>query len=149
MKTYKYRLLACLAFLSLAFAPKLEPTLKDAFKKDFYVGAALNQNHVSGRNPAGQDLVKKQFNSITAENLLKWVWVHPRLSQYNFKPADDFVAFGERHKMFMVGHTLVWHQQTPSWVFDDDKGQPVSRQVLLQRLKDHITTVVGRYIGMK
>ena len=49
--------------------------------------------------------------------------------------------------MFIVGHTLVWHQQTPRWVFEDATGAPVSRDTLLARLHDHIQTVVGRYRG--
>ncbi len=57
------------------------------------------------------------------------------------------VAFGERSGMFIVGHTLVWHKQTPQWVFQDSSGNAVSRDTLLARLRDHIHTVVGRYRG--
>src|SRR5438094_1833132 len=49
--------------------------------------------------------------------------------------------------MFIVGHNLVWHNQTPRWVFEDSGGTPVSRDTLLARLRDHIHTVVGRYKG--
>ena len=66
---------------------------------------------------------------------------------YDFDAADRYVAFGERHGMFVVGHTLVWHNQTPRWVFEDPAGHPVSRDTLIARLRDHITTVVGRYRG--
>src|SRR3989454_988606 len=68
----------------------------------------------------------------------------------NWLHAMDAVllaAFGERDGMFIVGHTLVWHQQTPRWVFQDSSGNPVSRDTLLARLRDHIETVVGRYRG--
>jgi endo-1,4-beta-xylanase len=147
MKTKKYWIGACLAALSLGFVQKSEPTLKDTFKPDFYVGAALSNGHVNGRDAQGQALVKKQFNTISPENLLKWGPVHPQPDQYNFKPADDYVAFGQQNKMFIVGHTLVWHQQTPDWVFEDQEGKPVSREVLLKRMQDHINTVVGRYKG--
>jgi endo-1,4-beta-xylanase len=147
MKTKRYWIGACLAVLCLGFVQKSEPTLKERFKKDFYVGAALNNGHVSGRDQQGQALIKKQFNTISPENLLKWGPVHPRPDEYNFKPADEYLAFGQKHDMFIVGHTLVWHQQTPDYVFEDEKGQPVSRQVLLKRMQDHITTVVGRYKG--
>jgi endo-1,4-beta-xylanase len=57
------------------------------------------------------------------------------------------VAFGEKHHMVIIGHTLVWHNQTPRWVFQDDKGTPVDRETLLGRMRDHIHTVVGRYKG--
>jgi endo-1,4-beta-xylanase len=49
--------------------------------------------------------------------------------------------------MVMIGHTLVWHNQTPAWVFEDGKGNPADRETLLKRLRDHIHTVVGRYKG--
>jgi endo-1,4-beta-xylanase len=147
MKTKKYWIGACLAALSLGFVQKSEPALKEAFEKDFYVGAALNNGHVNGRDLPGQALVKKQFNTITPENMLKWGPVHPQPDQYNFQPVDAFVAFGEQNKMFIVGHTLVWHQQTPDWVFEDAPGKAVSREVLLKRMQHHINTVVGRYKG--
>ena len=82
-----------------------------------------------------------QFNSITPENLLKWAPVHPDPGRFDFAAADRFVARGQRHGMFIVGHTLVWHQQTPAWVFAGD------RDTLLARMREHITTVVGRYRG--
>ncbi|RTQ48235.1 endo-1,4-beta-xylanase [Hymenobacter gummosus] len=127
--------------------PKSEPALKDVYKKDFYVGAALNQRQSSGQDAQATALIRQQFNTISPENLLKWGPVHPRPGQYNFQPADAYVAFGQQHKMFIIGHTLLWHQQTPKWVFEDEAGQPVSREVLLQRLQEHIRTVVGRYKG--
>lgn len=136
-----------LAGICLGLIPKPEPALKDAYRKDFYIGAALNQRQSSGQDAQATRLIRQQFNTISPENLLKWGPVHPRPGQYNFQPADAYVAFGEEHKQFIIGHTLLWHQQTPKWVFEDEAGQPVSREVLLRRLEDHITTVVGRYKG--
>ena len=121
--------------------------MKAAFKQDFYVGAALNYRQISGQDARATELIKQQFNTISPENLLKWGPVHPQPDTYNFKPADAYVAFGQQHKIFIIGHTLLWHQQTPKWVFEDATGQPVSREVLLKRLEDHINTVVGRYKG--
>src|SRR5437773_4789953 len=122
-------------------------TLRTAFEGAFLVGAALNVAQFSGRDTAGAALVRAQFNAITPENVLKWQSVHPRPGVYDFATADQYVAFGERDGMFIVGHTLVWHQQTPRWVFQDSSGNPVSRDTLLARLRDHIHTVVGRYRG--
>ncbi len=122
-------------------------TLRTAFEGAFLVGAALNVAQFSGRDTAGAALVRAQFNAITPENVLKWQSVHPRPGVYDFATADQYVAFGERDGMFIVGHTLVWHQQTPRWVFQDSSGNPVSRDTLLARLRDHIETVVGRYRG--
>ena len=121
--------------------------LKDAFKDDFCIGAALSADQISGREPEAMALMAKHFNSITPENILKWEEVHPKPGQYNFEAADRYVAFGEKHKMHIIGHTLVWWHQTPDWVFQDDSGKPVSRDVLLERMKEHIFTVMGRYRG--
>ena len=122
-------------------------TLKGAFAGSFLVGAAVNQDQFTEQDQRGAALVKAQFNTITSENVLKWERVHPRLGQYDFALPDKYVEFGERNGMFVVGHTLVWHQQTPRWVFEDASGAPVSRDTLLARLRDHIQTVVGRYRG--
>lgn len=147
MKSKQAFLYLALAGLGLGFGPKADRPLKDAFKKDFYVGAALNNRVISGRDPRTAALVKQQFNTISPENLLKWEAVHPQPNQYNFQPADDYVAFGQENKMWVIGHTLMWHQQTPKWVFEDGAGKPASRELLLKRLEEHISTVVGRYKG--
>ncbi|MFD3002343.1 endo-1,4-beta-xylanase [Pontibacter toksunensis] len=122
-------------------------TLKEAFKDDFYVGAALNGRQVNNMDAQGVALIEKEFNTISPENLLKWESVHPQPDAYNFEPADNYVALGEKNDMFVVGHALVWHNQTPKWVFEDEQGNPVSREVLLKRMEDHIKTVAGRYKG--
>ncbi|KAA3437685.1 endo-1,4-beta-xylanase [Rufibacter hautae] len=124
-----------------------EPSLKQVFKDDFYVGAALNYQQASGKDPKAEAIISKHFSTITPENLLKWGNVHPQPDKYNFKPADDYVALGKKHKLFIVGHTLTWHQQTPDWVFEAEPGKPASKEQLLKRQAEHITTVAGRYKG--
>jgi endo-1,4-beta-xylanase len=137
------------AFLGLTLVANVysQTTLKDAYKNSFLIGTALNRAQIYGEDAPGIELVKTQFNAITPEDILKWESVHPRPDHYEFEPADRYVAFGEAKHMFIVGHTLVWHNQTPAWVFQDGKGNPASRKVLLKRLRDHIRTVVGRYKG--
>jgi endo-1,4-beta-xylanase len=130
-------------------------TLKDAFKSDFPIGVAINQNHFTGQDTNGVVLITSQFNAISPENVLKWEKVHPQpgTNGYDFAPGDAYVTFGEQHHMLIVGHTLVWHNQTPSWVFQDENGRWLSgtnaadRELLLQRMRDHIQMVVGRYKG--
>ncbi len=123
------------------------PPLKVAFKHDFYIGAALSLNQISGNEPEATAVLEEHFNSITPENVLKWEEVHPEPNRYNFGPADQYVAFGEKYKMHIVGHALIWHLQTPDWVFRDESGETVDRETLLGRMKEHIFTVVGRYKG--
>jgi len=121
--------------------------LKDTFRSAFLVGAAIAPKQFEEQDVANAALVKREFNTISPENVLKWVVVHPQPDHYDFAPADKYVAFGERNGMFIVGHTLVWHSQVPGWVFQDAQGQPLTRDALLARMKDHIQTVVGRYKG--
>jgi endo-1,4-beta-xylanase len=143
--------IAGLAILLIGVAPGLAgqnvPALKDVFQTDFLIGGALNRRLVTGRDPNAAALAERHFSTVTAENDLKWQLVHPQPDRYNWEPADSFVAFGEKNKMFIVGHCLVWHAQTPRWVFQDDAGNPLTRDALLARMKDHIMTVVGRYKG--
>lgn len=127
--------------------PSAQPSLKEVFKQDFLIGAALNQNQFSERDARGLPIIINHFNSITPENVLKWALVHPQPNAYSFDAADAYVAFGEKHHMFIIGHTLVWHNQTPAWVFQDEKGNQLDRESLLKRMRDHIHTVVGRYRG--
>jgi endo-1,4-beta-xylanase len=86
-------------------------------------------------------------NAITAENVMKTEVVNPQPGVYDFAAADAFVEYGERHKMFIVGHTLVWHNQTPAWFFQDEKGQPNTREAQIERMRRHIEAVAGRYAG--
>ena len=166
-------------------------TLKDAYKNHFHVGVAVNRPTIlqatvqadnTSRNveQLAKDvtLIKEQFNQIVPENDLKWEMIQPYEGPngYDFGAADAFVNFGISNHMYIVGHTLVWHSQTPAWVFgpsnappptDWKPGQPAARgrggfgggfgrggggpratrEQLLKRMHDHITTVVGRYKG--
>ena len=132
-----------LAMSSIASAQA--PSLKDTFKDSFLVGAALNPAQFTEQDVRGAALAKAQFNSITPENVLKWERVHPEPDSYSFELPDRYVSFGEKNHMFIVGHTLVWHNQTPAWVFQGENGNPADREALLKRMSDHIHTVVGRY----
>ena len=127
--------------------PSIRRSLKDAFQNDFYVGVALSLDQILGKEPDALAQVVKHFNSITPENILKWEEVHPKPDQYRFEAADRYVALGEKHGMHIIGHALVWHIQTPDWVFEDSAGKPLGREALLARMKEHIFTVVGRYRG--
>jgi endo-1,4-beta-xylanase len=134
--------------LFLVLSPAIaQPTLKDAFANTFRIGAALNPSQFLEQNTNAVAIIKSQFNTITPENVLKWEPVHPKPDTFEFEPADRYVAFGEKYGLFIIGHTLVWHNQTPRWVFQDEKGNPLDREALLRRMQDHISNVVGRYKG--
>jgi endo-1,4-beta-xylanase len=124
-----------------------ENTLKDAFKDRFLIGAAVNTGLVSGTDAEGARIATEQFNSVVAENCMKSMYIQPEEGTFNFDDADKFVEFGEKNNMVIIGHTLVWHSQTPAWFFVDENGNDVSREVLIERIKKHITTLVSRYKG--
>jgi endo-1,4-beta-xylanase len=118
--------------------------LKDYYKDHFTMGVAVSPRSLKTDEAA---LVLQQFSSITAENAMKMGPIHPRENEYNWAGADSIAAFAKRNQLKLRGHTLCWHNQTPRWFFIDSAGKPVTKEVLLQRLKDHITTVVKRYKG--
>nr|WP_236675911.1 endo-1,4-beta-xylanase [Chryseolinea lacunae] len=118
--------------------------LKDYYKDYFPVGVAVSPRALLGDEAS---LIKREFNSLTPENAMKMGPIHPKEKEYFWSDADSIVAFAQRNKMKLRGHTLCWHNQTPAWMFVDAKGDTVSKTILLQRLKDHITTVVSRYKG--
>ncbi|GIP27928.1 beta-xylanase [Paenibacillus sp. J23TS9] len=120
---------------------RTETALKSIFSDDFKIGAAVNPLTIRTQ----EELLAYHFNSITAENEMKFASVHPEEEVYSFDDADRLAAFARKHGLAMRGHTLVWHNQTTDWLFQDHQGQPVSKKVLLERLHSHIHTVVGRY----
>ena len=89
------------------------------------IGVALNQRQFTEQDANGAALVKRQFNSISPENVMKWESIHPRPGPdgYDFAAADRYVEFGEKNGMFIVGHTLIWHSQTPRWVFQGEGAE--------------------------
>jgi endo-1,4-beta-xylanase len=123
------------------------PTLRAAYQKHFLIGVALNTRTVNGRNNRSADFAGQQFSCVTAENEMKWHSLHPLPDRYHFDAADAFFEFASKHKMEVIGHTLVWHSQTPRWVFEGTDGKPATREQLLKRMREHIHTVAGRYKG--
>jgi endo-1,4-beta-xylanase len=180
---------ALLATGATAGSAQQATTLKDAYQDHFMVGVAINRTIATGTavqadnvnrtlEQVQQDiaLVKAQFNQVVDENDLKWALLHPRPGPdgYDFAPADAFVQFGIDNNMYIAGHTLVWHSQTPNWVFQaadaasrpqaaptppaanapagarPGRGVPgplATREEMLERMREHIQTVVGRYKG--
>jgi beta-xylosidase/GH35 family endo-1,4-beta-xylanase len=121
--------------------------LKDALKDKFLIGAALNTGQFSGNDPAAEAIIKKHFSAIVAENCMKSMYLQPREGEFYFEEADRLVKFGMENGIAVTGHCLVWHSQAPRWFFTDENGRDVSREVLIERMKKHITTVVSRYKG--
>jgi endo-1,4-beta-xylanase len=141
----RHSLLLAPAFLgALCLTGRPSKGLKDYYKDYFPVGVAVSVRNITGPDTT---LILQQFNSLTPENAMKMGPIHPEEGRYNWKDADAIVDFATAHGLRIRGHNLCWHEQTPPWLFKDAQGNDVSKEVLLQRLKDHITTVVSRYKG--
>ena len=143
--------IAVVVAAALALAPDVGArqriALKDLVPKGWLIGAAINQNQSDGRDTAAVDLVTTQFNTISPENLLKFQSVHRQPDQFTFDAQDRYVAFGLERGMAVIGHNLVWHSQTPAWVWAGADGGLADRTTMLERMRTHIATVVGRYKG--
>jgi len=124
-----------------------QPSLADIYADSFRIGVALNANEIRGTNPQASRLIGAHFNALTAENDMKWERIQPEEGEFDFAISDALVERAQSQGAFIVGHTLLWHSQTPDWVFQDSAGQPASRALLLNRLQHHIETIVGRYKG--
>ncbi len=149
MKLFRVLLVPLLAAATLcAVADQGAPkTLKEAYSDAFLIGTAVNEAITSGEDAKSQAVVVEHFNTITVENVMKIEPINPQPGVYNFGPADEFVEFGEKHDMYIVGHTLVWHNQTPDWFFYDDDGNPNTPEAQIERMRTHIEKVAGRYAG--
>ena len=119
------------------------PSLAQLFADDFLIGAAVSPQTMQTQH----DLLIHHFNSITAENEMKFERVHPTEDEYSFEKADEIVNFAKANQLAVRGHTLIWHNQTSEWIFKNQDGSEVSREQLLERMEAHIQTVMQRYKG--
>ena len=140
--SFYYLLVFFLCIGTLSFSQTKSQTLKDVFKDDFYIGAALGAEHILEKNPKANTLIKTQFNSITPENHMKSMNIHPEWNRYDFFLADKFVEYGQKNNMFIVGHTLIWHSQLSPFA-----NKIKSADSLKLFMNEHINNVAGRYAG--
>ena len=121
--------------------------LRKVFADKFLIGAALNAHQVRSNDKVLHDLIRREFSSVVAENCMKSGSLQPREGVFRFDDADRLVALAEKNKQVVIGHCLVWHSQAPDWFFTDEKGNDVSREVLIERMRNHIHTVVKHFKG--
>ena len=119
-----------------------DSSLKNHFRNDFLIGTALNISEIEEKDPQAKWLIPAQFNAISPENIMKCQVIHPEWNVYHFDLADQFVKYGRKHNMFIVGHTLIWHSQLSTFVKNIQ-----SPDSLLLFMTNHINTVAGRYAG--
>ena len=147
MKNFISSILAALLTIASCSQAPQETSLKEAYSDSFMVGCAVNPMHTSGQLTKANELILKHFNAISPENCLKPEAVQPRPGEWTFEEADEYVKFGEDNDMWILGHTLVWHNQTPSFYWYNEDGSLKSREDLIETMRAHIETVAGRYAG--
>jgi endo-1,4-beta-xylanase len=118
--------------------------LKDFYKDYFPIGVAVSPRSLEGETG---EFIKKNFNSLTAENVMKPALIQPQEGKFNWAEADKIVEFAQANGMKVRGHTLCWHNQTGEWMFLDSAGNEASKELVLARLKEHITQVVTHFKG--
>ncbi|MCQ2112622.1 MAG: endo-1,4-beta-xylanase [Bacteroidaceae bacterium] len=144
MKAFKLIALSLMAFaLATNAQAGGEKGLKDAYKKYFKIGVAVNMRNIT--NPEQIELIKKDYNSITAENDMKPQSLQPQEGQWNWGNADKIADFCRANGIKLRGHTLAWHSQVGQWMFYDENHQLVDKETLYDRMRTHITTVINRY----
>ena len=116
--------------------------LKEVYKNNFLIGVAINANQINEKNEVQNALIKTEFNSITPENIMKSLLIHPKKDTFNFELSDKLVGLAEKNNMHIQGHTLVWHSQLSPF-FKEIKDSTE----MVNELKNHINTIVGRYKG--
>jgi len=125
-----------------------QASLREILQGRFLLGAALNDAQIAGQDPVALEIVRRHFSTISPENALKWDAVHPEPDRFEWAAADRYVALGVKNHLAVIGHVLVWHEQTPSWVFAGAAGATLDPELLLARMRTHIRAVVGRYRGL-
>lgn len=127
--------------------------LDERYEKSFTIGAAVETSQLEGKDG---EMLKKHYNSLVAENIMKPINIQPEEGKFNFKEADKIVKFAKENDMDLRFHTLIWHSQVPEWFFLDKEGKKMvdetdpkqrekNKKLLLKRVETHVKTIVKRY----
>ncbi|HEY7771601.1 MAG TPA: endo-1,4-beta-xylanase [Marinagarivorans sp.] len=126
-------------------SPQKEMTLKEAYEPYFLVGGTVGETMLLAKRDPSLELAKEQFAVLTTANSFKWAVMNPEPSVYNFDVMDRFVDFGQKNNISLIGHVLFWHSQTPDWVFEDENGNLLTREALLERMRERAKLMADRY----
>lgn len=110
------------------------------------IGTAVNADEL-GVNEKYTQITAEQFSSVTAENVMKWSEVEATRGVYTWEKADQLVAFAKQHRQLVRGHTLLWHNQLPSWLSTDGYTTTLSDAEVKAVLKKHVQEQVRHFRG--
>jgi endo-1,4-beta-xylanase len=117
-------------------------SLSEAYKNNFFIGAAISEDQILEKDNRSLSIVRNQYNTITPENAMKWMFLQPSPNKFEFELADKYVEFGLNNKMHIVGHTLVWHSQLADFM-----NEVTDKTIMSNYVNNHINTIVKRYEG--
>ena len=143
----KFFRLVVLILVVFASETVLAQSLREVVGKYCLIGASLNVTQSNGMSPQTDAVVDKHFNTAVPENCMKGEVVQPEEGLFDFRDADRFIDYCQQHNLVAMGHCLVWHSQAPKWFFHDKNGKLVKPEVLRERMRKHIYTVVGHFRG--
>ncbi len=119
-------------------------SLRKAYQGQLRIGAAIDAGMVG--DGASSEFLQRQFDVIVPENELKPLTLGLREGQYDFAAADAIIDWARKHRIKVRGNCLIWHEQEIPWMFTQD-GQPVSRDLLIRRMRAYIHDVVRHFKG--
>lgn len=136
-------------FLSLFCSTAIaQQHLKDMFCDDFLVGTAIDVWDINNPDPVLHELIRNEFSAVVPINSMKAEHTEPHEGVFTFAKGDAVADYAARNGMVLTGHCLVWHSQCPSWMFGADAdGRPVDRELLINRMRNHIYGVAGHFRG--
>ena len=139
--------LSFIAFLLACSTAWAQKGMKDVMGSYFDVSVAVNVGQTKGENPAALKVIRQHYNNVVAENCMKSEEIQPHEGQFYWNDADAFVRFAEENGLSIHGHCLVWHSQMPQWMKVGRSGNGPTREEMIERMRNHIYAVVGRYKG--
>lgn len=140
--------LTLLAILLITFSYLLSAqTLRSTLGDSMLICAAVSDAQVRGEEPPVMQVLCQQFNAVVGENCMKAMYLQPREGEYDFRLADKFVDYAIAHNLEVIGHCLIWHSQPAEWMFYNEAGKLCKPEVLRERMRKHIYTVMGHFKG--
>ncbi|MBQ1039026.1 endo-1,4-beta-xylanase [Micromonospora sp. C81] len=126
--------------LTMTTAASAGTTLRAAAaEKGRYFGAAVATGKLS--TSAYTTILNREFNSVVAENEMKWDATEPQQGQFNYGGGDRLVSHAQANGMSVRGHALLWYQQQPGW------AQGMSGSALRNAAINHVTQVATHFRG--
>ena len=146
-KIKQFQIILSVFFTFSMISNAQQSSLKQIFVDDFMIGVAINKSQIKESNSKEKDLIKMEFSTITAENIMKWEEIHPKPNKYKFNLTDKLIELAQRNKQNIIGHALVWHNQIPNWVTRNKNGNLNTKEILFKNIEDHISNIGERYRG--